>query len=246
MSTLSVTKTYADGAILSEAQLDAAFNSIATFVNTTGLGANNIQDNSIGAAEIQTSAVTTVKIADGAVTTVKIADGAVTTAKLLAALQEYLVPVGQVASYGGDTAPAGWLLCDGTAVSRTTYATLFALVGVRFGSGNGTTTFNAPDLRGRFIRGRDNAVARDPNAATRTAMNSGGATGDNVGSVQLDDFKFTNLRLGMNQSTSGGSVTTFGNSTTSTGTLSFTSSDATKTGLETRPKNAYLNYIIKV
>lgn len=49
--------------------------------------------------------------------------------------------------------PTGWLLCDGTAVSRTTYASLYALVGDAFGAGNGTTTFNLPNFNGRFPRG---------------------------------------------------------------------------------------------
>ena len=55
--------------------------------------------------------------------------------------------------YGAATAPTGWLLCDGSAVSRTTYADLFAVIGTRFGAGNGSTTFNLPDLRDRFVVG---------------------------------------------------------------------------------------------
>ena len=59
------------------------------------------------------------------------------------------VPTGVIQMYGGSSAPTGWLLCDGTAVSRTTYASLFTAIGTNFGVGNGTTTFNLPDLRGR-------------------------------------------------------------------------------------------------
>jgi microcystin-dependent protein len=59
------------------------------------------------------------------------------------------VPVGTIAPYGGNTAPAGWLLCDGSAVSRTTYVDLFNAIGITFGSGNGTTTFNLPNLQGK-------------------------------------------------------------------------------------------------
>jgi microcystin-dependent protein len=58
-------------------------------------------------------------------------------------------PTGAIASFGGAAAPAGWLICDGSAVSRTTYADLFAAVGSNFGNGDGTTTFNLPDMRGR-------------------------------------------------------------------------------------------------
>jgi hypothetical protein len=61
--------------------------------------------------------------------------------------------VGTISAYGGNTAPTGWLLCDGTAVSQTTYADLFAVIGCNFGCSGGN--FNLPDLRGRFLRGRD-------------------------------------------------------------------------------------------
>lgn len=60
---------------------------------------------------------------------------------------------GTVKMYGVATAPANWLLCDGTAVSRTTYADLFAAIGTTFGVGDGSTTFNVPDFRGIFPRG---------------------------------------------------------------------------------------------
>jgi microcystin-dependent protein len=94
------------------------------------------------------------------------------------------VPSGTILPFGGATAPAGWLLCDGSAVSRTVYANLYSAIGSVWGSGDGSSTFHLPDLRGRFIRGRDGGVARDPDRTTRTAANSGGNTGDNVGSVQ--------------------------------------------------------------
>jgi microcystin-dependent protein len=67
-----------------------------------------------------------------------------------------LVPSGTTVPYAGGSAPSGWLLCDGAAVSRTTYAALFATIGTLFGVGNGSTTFNVPDLRGRFPLGKDN------------------------------------------------------------------------------------------
>ena len=62
-------------------------------------------------------------------------------------------PTGSIIMYGAATAPTGWLLCDGSAVSRTTYADLFAIIGTTFGVGNGSTTFNLPDLRDRFVVG---------------------------------------------------------------------------------------------
>lgn len=62
---------------------------------------------------------------------------------------------GELKMFAGSTAPTGWLLCDGSAVSRTTFAGLFAVVGTTYGAGDGSTTFNLPDFRGRVAVGRD-------------------------------------------------------------------------------------------
>lgn len=63
--------------------------------------------------------------------------------------QTFLVPTGGIIPYGGSSAPANYLLCDGSAVSRSTYATLFGVISTSYGVGDGSTTFNLPDLRGR-------------------------------------------------------------------------------------------------
>ena len=97
-----------------------------------------------------------------------------------------LLPSGTILPFGGASAPTGWLLCNGATISRTTYANLFAAISTAHGSGDGSTTFHLPDLRGRFMRGVDGAIARDPDRAARTAANSGGNTGDAVGSVQTN------------------------------------------------------------
>jgi microcystin-dependent protein len=96
------------------------------------------------------SAATT--IANNAVTTAKIAAGNVTLDRLVAAVQEALVPVGGILPFGRTAAPAGWLACNGQAVSRSTYSALFSAIGTGWGAGNGSTTFNLPDLRDRFLR----------------------------------------------------------------------------------------------
>lgn len=62
---------------------------------------------------------------------------------------------GLIMHYGGSTAPEGWLICDGSAVSRTTYASLFAVIGTTYGAGDGSTTFNIPNVKGRSIVGYD-------------------------------------------------------------------------------------------
>ncbi len=68
-----------------------------------------------------------------------------------------VAPVGMVTEFAGTTAPTGWLLCQGQAVSRTTYAALFAVIGTAFGAGNGTSTFNVPNRKGRVGVGLDAA-----------------------------------------------------------------------------------------
>lgn len=62
-------------------------------------------------------------------------------------------PIGTIAPYGGTSDPTYWLICDGRAISRTAYADLFAVIGTTYGSGNGSTTFNIPDLRGNVAVG---------------------------------------------------------------------------------------------
>jgi microcystin-dependent protein len=69
--------------------------------------------------------------------------------------------VGDVKFTAGSVAPTGWIKADGSAISRTTYADLFSVVGTIYGTGNGTTTFNLPDLRGEFIRGWDDSRGAD-------------------------------------------------------------------------------------
>ncbi|MDF2114785.1 tail fiber protein [Roseiarcaceae bacterium H3SJ34-1] len=85
-----------------------------------------------------------------------------------------VAPTGIIAPFAGATAPTGWLLCYGQAISRTTYASLFGVISTAYGVGDGSTTFNVPDLRGRVIAGRDDMGGV---AATRltSATISGGA-----------------------------------------------------------------------
>lgn len=68
----------------------------------------------------------------------------------------FTMPVGLIVYYPKDAVPTGgWLQCNGAAISRTAYANLYSLIGTTYGAGNGSTTFNIPDLRGEFIRGFD-------------------------------------------------------------------------------------------
>lgn len=68
-------------------------------------------------------------------------------------LLKTLIPTGCVQAFAGATTPQGWLLCDGSAVSRTDYADLYAVIGDTYGAGDGSTTFNLPDLVDKFVEG---------------------------------------------------------------------------------------------
>jgi microcystin-dependent protein len=91
-----------------------------------------------------------------------------------------LVPVGTVLDYAGTTEPTGYLFCYGQAVSRTTYADLFTAIGTTYGVGDGSTTFNLPDLRGRVIAGQDDMGGT---SADRLTAQTGGVNGDTLGAA---------------------------------------------------------------
>ncbi len=175
-----------------------------------------------------------------------------------------LVPAGSVIAFAGVSAPSGYLMCDGSAVSRSSYSDLFAAIGIFHGQGNGTTTFNLPDYRGRFLRGVDGAQGRDPDRASRTAMNTGGNTGDNVGSLQGHAFQtHTHIQdqhrhsfiVGNGSDSASGNprglqpnstYTSFTDYQTPTNqNASATGTHAQPTANETRPVNANVNWIIK-
>lgn len=90
------------------------------------------------------------------------------------------VPSGALMPFAGHTAPAGWLLCYGQAVSRTTYVALFNVLGTTYGVGDGSTTYNLPDMRGRVPAGKDNMGGSAANRLTYTAS---GVDGTAVGAV---------------------------------------------------------------
>ena len=69
----------------------------------------------------------------------------------------YANPAGTIQLYGAATAPTGWMICDGTAISRSTYSKLYNIIGTSYGVGDGTTTFNLPNLKGKVPVGRNSA-----------------------------------------------------------------------------------------
>lgn len=161
--------------------------------------------------------------------------------------------VGDYVDTAADTPPTGTLACDGAAYSRETYDDLFALIGTRYGEGNGTTTFNVPDWRGMFPRCWDNGAGVDPNASTRTDSGDG-TTGDNNGTRQADATARPNSSFTTNTDSHNHSITLYGYGEAASGTgkaviresgTFYTAYDAhshTITGggdAETRPVNMY-------
>jgi microcystin-dependent protein len=104
---------------------------------------------------------------------------------LTAAVAAILSPPGAIVGYGGAAAPTGWLLCNGAAVSRTTHAALFTAIGTTYGVGDGSTTFNVPDLRQRFPLGK---------AASGTGATLGG-TGGLIDHIHALDTTSSHARL---------------------------------------------------
>ena len=94
------------------------------------------------------------------------------------ALLALAMPSGAILPFAGASAPAGYLLCGGQAVNRTTFASLFAVIGTTYGAGDGSTTFNVPDLRGRVPAGLDNMGGT---AANRITSGGSGITGTTLG-----------------------------------------------------------------
>lgn len=166
------------------------------------------------------------------------------------------IPSGMVQPFVGTAAPAGFLSCDGSVVSRTTYSELFSVIGTSHGEGDGSTTFHLPDYRGRFLRGMDDGATRDPDAGTRTAPNTGGNVGDAIGSVQGDtirnisgDMTFSIAGVtanGVFAKTSNANNRVGASDRSGAGTVNFSASRQVPTSTENRPSNINVNYIIKV
>ena len=163
-------------------------------------------------------------------------------------------PAGPVLPFAGSAAPTGWLLCDGAAVSRTTYAKLFGVISTTFGAGNGTTTFNLPDTRGEFIRGLDGGRGVDTGRTLGSAQAANVANhkhelplafATNTGDVM---FKSLTPEFGQSSTTwSSSNVNGGGTATVRTGQANAFSSDPVSTTVsgETRPRNVAMNMIIK-
>ncbi|MBN6081274.1 phage tail protein [Aggregatibacter actinomycetemcomitans] len=160
--------------------------------------------------------------------------------------------VGEVAFFARTTPPSGWLKANGAAVSRTTYAALFAAIGTTFGAGDGRTTFNLPDLRGEFLRGLDDG--RNVDGGRRLGSSQGDAIRNITGKFwsEFSSYKYiitTNADGVFNLTENDGRPDTFKGDVANYGVLNkkveFNASRVVPTAHENRPRNIALLACIK-
>lgn len=165
-------------------------------------------------------------------------ESTVSPAKIAAAIAALVsvpdaVPAGVMAPYAGSTAPSGWLMCYGQAVSRTTYATLFAAISTTYGVGDGSTTFNLPDARGRAVAGKDDMGGVSANRLT-SPIN--GDTLGAAGGAEANSYSYTAFPAGF---TGVGASTRIALTTTADNTV------ASSMSIAAVQPTIILNYIIK-
>jgi microcystin-dependent protein len=168
------------------------------------------------------------------------ASAAIEGSKLSSSAQASLVPAGAVMAFAMNSAPAGWLSANGDAVSRSTYAALFTAIGTSHGVGDGSTTFNLPDLRGIFVRGSGSQTI------------SGITYNKTFAGKEGDAFQGHYHGVTSNAITNSGS-NTFATGAGDTGAATITVTAATtdgsngtpRTASETRPANVALLYCVK-
>lgn len=156
---------------------------------------------------------------------------------------------GQIAYCAAGVIPPGWLECNGAAISRATYGTLFAAIGTNYGVGDGATTFNLPDLRGEFLRGADRGRGVDTGRAVGSAQ--GDAIRNITGNpeVSVATFNGTSGTFGTgairSQVIRDGSAQTVGGGIGSYFNMTFDASRQVPTANENRPRNVAVLTIIK-
>ena len=161
------------------------------------------------------------------------------------------VPAGSVFTFASTTVPSGYLECNGAAVSRSTYATLFAAISTTFGVGDGSATFNLPDLRGQFVRGWANNATGTGDDGRSFASSQADQNKTHGHTASVTDPGHKHVTKGHGTQDDGGSNLT---GSTSGGTSSTSMNDAntgisvsvaSDGGAEVRVKNIALMYVIK-
>ena len=159
------------------------------------------------------------------------------------------VPAGSVSAFAGLAVPTGWLECNGAAISRSTYATLFAAISTHYGVGDGSSTFNLPDLRGEFVRGFDNSRGVDSGRTFASAQSDQNKSHTHTASV-TDPGHAHNLLYGSGAFGGTSGATTVRDSGTITdrigsNTTGISVANTSQGGTEVRVRNIAMMYIIK-
>lgn len=157
---------------------------------------------------------------------------------LIDGIKEQVVPSGVVKAFAGSTAPDGWLLCNGQAVSRSEFAALFAVIGTTYGAGDKSTTFNVPNLQGKMIIGADSTYTLGKTGGSATAHAQIHVNGGEQINFKRKAGRFTsNIALGG----TGGSIG--GVEKSCTYVVNVVGDDDTTCAL---PPYIAMNYIIKI
>jgi microcystin-dependent protein len=150
------------------------------------------------------------------------------------------IPAGAVMPFAMNSAPSGWLAADGSPVNRTDYATLFAAIGTTHGAGNGTTTFNLPDLRGIFVRGSGSQTISGTTYNKTFAAKEGDAFQGHAHQINASASDSPTGNGGIIDGPVGSNSNAFVKDAISDGT-----NGTPRTASETRPANIALLYCIK-
>lgn len=228
---VETTNTFATNAVITSASLNNIIDQ--TLFTADALSGSTL---ALVSGKMKVGTITSNEMGPSAVTTNAIADGAVTQAKA----SNMLIPAGAIMPFAMNGAPTGWLAADGTAVSRSTYATLFAAIATTYGVGDGSTTFNVPDLRGYFVRG--------------TGTNSDGTASGTFAAKQADAFQGHWHEIwgtpAQGSSVGGAEDVQTPNSLLSSTSIRTAVTDGTngtpRVASETRPRNIAMFYCIKI
>ena len=226
----------------------------ATALTSTGVELNQLASLTRGSLIYGNASGATARLAKGAAATVLTSDGT----DISWASGTGGVPTGMILPHTTATDPTGFIECDGAAVSRSTYSALFGIISDDYGAGDGSSTFNVPDLRGTFIRGFANGSANDADRAARTNRGDG-TTGDVVGSKQADAIRNivgeqaaayaalhqSGLSLTGAFYKAGTASTNYSEQSGLGARLGFDASRTVATGSDNRPLNVQMMYCIK-
>ena len=234
--------TIADGGIVtfSVGPLLPSLTLGSTQITSTGLEINQLNAITRGSIVYGNASGATARLSPGAADTVLTSDG---TDISWAAAGGGAVPAGTVIYHAANTAPAGFIKANGSAVSRSTYSNLFTAIGTTYGAGDGSTTFNIPDLRGEFMRGWDDSRGIDSGRAFGSAQTDEFKSHDHIGGhARAGGIGYADGRYGVDTASNGSNKVSA--SAAGSFALHYAKTSATG-GTDTRPRNIALLACIK-